>query len=560
MAICSKTRTALLSVLTAAVLAACGGSGGSSSESQPSTMVGVFGFIPVQGLSYSTATESGVTNANGEFNYQPGERVEFRLGELVLGQADAAAIVTEFDIANVVNVPQNHLQWTAYYDTRTVRSPLTKSVNIASILQTLDTDNDLGNDIQIADQVAALVEANHVDLLQPYWSLRSDRRLRKLVYRASSSAGLTPRPLRTGSFVLQHMFDFEVEVYQTFRADDGADGTIDSAHYNEYAPLGYRAVQTADNDGDGNIDRRQEEERNDNNQRTAYRSDSNNDGTVDYGWIESFDEFGMSVRYESLGPGGAVRSWRAQTWDDEGALLRRERGSADGLSIETWQFVDSILVGYELDSDGDGAINERHVFEGANIHSDWLRRYIDEDLDGVFDRAEYLSYNQVGQIVQHAFDNDNDGTMDVTNNYVLNARGDVIEQTRTNAAGDLIHRVTIDFDENGVRQGQTRDNNGDGVLDWSARYLVGENTLETHFDADGDGASDSSNFYTLNDDGAILLYEADTDADGEIDSVTTYFYEGVRRVRTELDSNVDGEIDRINYFEGWMSVPVTAYL
>ena len=71
----------------------CGGGSPESesdSEADGNVLVGSFIDSAVEGLSYTTDSQSGVTNAQGEFNYQDGESVLFALGQfelpLVLGK------------------------------------------------------------------------------------------------------------------------------------------------------------------------------------------------------------------------------------------------------------------------------------------------------------------------------------------------------------------------------------------------------------------------------------------------------------------------------------------
>lgn len=90
----------------------------------------------VEGLQYSTASTSGITDANGTFNYAPGENVTFMVGDIVIGTVTAAAVVSPVDL--VVGAE--------YYDD----DPLI--INIARFLQTIDSDGLPGNGIQISQE------------------------------------------------------------------------------------------------------------------------------------------------------------------------------------------------------------------------------------------------------------------------------------------------------------------------------------------------------------------------------------------------------------------------
>ena len=106
-----------------------GGGGGSSSNTQAvATVTGQFIDAPVQGLNYSTATQSGQTDSSGNFKYRAGETVTFKLGTLTLGTVTATSSLNPLDLAG-----DNSLGTIS-----------TKAQNIAMLLQNLDqnrTDN-----------------------------------------------------------------------------------------------------------------------------------------------------------------------------------------------------------------------------------------------------------------------------------------------------------------------------------------------------------------------------------------------------------------------------------
>ena len=118
------------------LLAACGGSGGSSSVPAP-TSTGTFLDSPVEGIQYRTATQSGKTNANGEFSYYPGESVTFFIGSVDLPAVPADATITPLSIAKTTDV--NHQLVS----------------NIVVFLQSLDADGNPANGITIPTGAAA---------------------------------------------------------------------------------------------------------------------------------------------------------------------------------------------------------------------------------------------------------------------------------------------------------------------------------------------------------------------------------------------------------------------
>ena len=113
------TKTLALSAVASAMLVGCGSSDSGSSST---TQTGTFVDAPVYGLKYSTATQSGYTDANGTFKYVDGETVEFKLGNLSLGNFTGQALVTPYNLAGDTNIS----------------NPSDKAKNIAMLLQNFD--------------------------------------------------------------------------------------------------------------------------------------------------------------------------------------------------------------------------------------------------------------------------------------------------------------------------------------------------------------------------------------------------------------------------------------
>lgn len=109
----------------------------------PTPSVGVLVDAFVAGIGYRTATQSGITNAQGEFNYLPGETVTFFIGALEFPPVPAKAMVTPLDMAQSLNPS----------------SPVV--LNIARLLQSLDSDGNPANGITISP--AAALVATQVD-------------------------------------------------------------------------------------------------------------------------------------------------------------------------------------------------------------------------------------------------------------------------------------------------------------------------------------------------------------------------------------------------------------
>ncbi|MGD0022680.1 MAG: carboxylesterase family protein [Smithellaceae bacterium] len=114
------------------------------------TQTGVFLDSPVSGLNYSTPTLKGLTGPAGQFKYKFGQTVTFSIGNLTLGSATGAPILTPMSILGTADP----------FDQRVV--------NMCVLLQTLDQDGDLNNNIQITKAITPIVSgfAGSIDFNQ----------------------------------------------------------------------------------------------------------------------------------------------------------------------------------------------------------------------------------------------------------------------------------------------------------------------------------------------------------------------------------------------------------
>lgn len=126
-----KTR-ALLATAAMLTLAACGGSGGFSGEAPSGAAVqtGQFLDAAVEGLGYDTPTQSGTTDAAGQFKYLEGETVTFRLYGQALSSSIGFSTLTPGD-------------------TGVEETDLDSIVNQLRFLQTVDVDNSPSNGIRL---------------------------------------------------------------------------------------------------------------------------------------------------------------------------------------------------------------------------------------------------------------------------------------------------------------------------------------------------------------------------------------------------------------------------
>ena len=98
------------------------------------TLVGVVIDSPIINIRYATDAQSGSTNQNGQFSYQPGDIIVFQIGDVELPPVTAGPVVTLRDIAGTNDYTDPAL------------------INMARFIQSLDSDGDPANGITILEQ------------------------------------------------------------------------------------------------------------------------------------------------------------------------------------------------------------------------------------------------------------------------------------------------------------------------------------------------------------------------------------------------------------------------
>ena len=161
-----KNRSLSLSLITVAILSACGGG-------TPVT-TGIFVDAPVEGLSYTAGSITGTTDASGRFSYTPGVNVTFALGGISFPPVAGAAMVTPVDLVSGTGA----------------QDPA--AVAIARLLQSADADGNPSNGIQLDNNRLAKNAKAPAN-----WALASDNDLTALLSGSTS--------LKSESAARQHM-------------------------------------------------------------------------------------------------------------------------------------------------------------------------------------------------------------------------------------------------------------------------------------------------------------------------------------------------------------------
>ena len=168
-----KIRVALVSILFLAGMALMV----SCEPSQPTIPLGVFLDSAVKGLFYSTPTQQGITDENGEFDFLDGETVTFSIGGIVLGSGTSKTIMTPVDL--VVGA---------------ITHTDPEVTNISRLLQTLDDDGDPSSGILITEAVRVAAAGSAINFNQSIAEFEADSAVQTIVSTLTSltTAGQGP--------------------------------------------------------------------------------------------------------------------------------------------------------------------------------------------------------------------------------------------------------------------------------------------------------------------------------------------------------------------------------
>ena len=176
----TMSKTVLVTLLL--FLGACGGGGGASNGGNAQTATGVFKDANVEGLSFRSGGQSGVTGPGGAFTYEVGQPVSFSVGGAAIGSATGQAVITPLDLVTSSGTNTARVQ------------------NIVRFLVMLDTDNNPANGIGISSAVRAAATS---------WTVNFDAAdlatELALIVAAASTADGTTHTLPTAAAAQSHL-------------------------------------------------------------------------------------------------------------------------------------------------------------------------------------------------------------------------------------------------------------------------------------------------------------------------------------------------------------------
>lgn len=140
-----------LIILCSIVFVGCSKDRVTGEDENDTYSIGIFIDSYVSGLKYTTESKSGITDENGYFEYLEGEIVTFMVGNIIIGSGFAKENMNPIDIVSGenANINSNEVK------------------NIAAFLQSLDSDNDPTNGIDISEATINAISFTSIDFTKP---------------------------------------------------------------------------------------------------------------------------------------------------------------------------------------------------------------------------------------------------------------------------------------------------------------------------------------------------------------------------------------------------------
>jgi len=220
-----------LSILTISILAGCGAESTTNLKENPlPASIGVFVDDPVAGLGYrSESVANGVTNAQGEFEYFRGEAITFFIGDVEFPSTAAAGIITPL----------------AVFNTDTTFHPAV--VNSLRLLQSLDSDGDLSNGIDIsstAANVAAMPTNSEGNALSAEeFFTQTEAEFAANVEPWLAAAGSTKAELVTGDEAIENFVNYIHQQYNSQQTNAFDVTNFTGTIYNPFITSGDASLQ-----------------------------------------------------------------------------------------------------------------------------------------------------------------------------------------------------------------------------------------------------------------------------------------------------------------------------
>lgn len=473
----------LFLITTTLALVGCGGSDNESQTPTPEPQIktGVFTDSPVEGLFYETATQSGLTDADGIFRYKEGESVTFKLGMTTLGLAKGQDIISPFTLTGVKPLIKQSDITNAFLSSSP--NSFEKAINIATLLQGLDQDGNAENGIDLKNAHQLLADIN-IPLL-----VKSSGFENNTLFTQARNIMQTNHSVRfiDAAKHIYNTLNISVESNLTAKQTTKFNNKFFESVDFEYDTEGRTSKVSYDKNNDGQTDVYQEFTYDDDNRlHMIYNSENDSTQTLTY-------DSNNKLISRSTTVGSAVT--RDEAFEYSNNLLSKFTldNTADGLSDISTSFsydTDSNITRYEIDTNGDTQADKAASF---TISNGKVSRFTETSQDETTLDIAY-TYDAKGNRKSQNIKNSSDPSSSFTNaKFFYDSSNNLIKYTLDkNLDGTPDYIESYKYNLNKQRTQYLRDNNADGKWDFMAQYFYDQNgkRIKMIEDSDGNGIVD----------------------------------------------------------------------
>ena len=532
-----KASTLVISFATLLLLGGCGGGGNSNNAVVPGVeptpiLTGYFTDSAVEGLTYTTDTQSGVTDLNGAFTYQAGETVVFSIGDFVLGES--AAATPKMTPLNLI--PDAFLPTTRNELSPLLRNKISNTAeviafrklsNMLTFLQALDYDKDASNGITISDGMGIVLEGVSIDFSAELTEFKKTIPLRRVMSAAVTQNLISSGFIKEPGQALNHFYQAQ-EIEHSFKAVASISVATDvDSQPNQFKAYTYdadgnRLTYSLDSDADGDADSIKTYTYDADGNRLTYSLDSDANGDADSITTYTYDADGNQLT-ESFDENA---DYLNRTYNSDGNLLEgSEDYDADGIAdfIETYTYDanGTMLTMSYCESDERGYCPaETYTYDADGNR---VRESLDYQGDGVENSYRTYTYDADGSWLTASYDNDNDGVIDSITTRTYDTDGNMLTLSYNNGT----YTYTYDADGNWLTYHFDNHENGDSYEVYAYTYDANDNLLtRSRYPVAVEGRNSEIRTYTYDADGNQLTFSSDENANGTADLIETYTYLG----------------------------------
>ena len=332
-------------------------------------LTGYFTDSAVEGLTYKTDTQTGVTDLNGAFTYQAGETVVFSIGDFVLGEsATATPQMTPLDLIPNAFLPTTRNELLPLLENKTINTAeaiaFRTLINMLTFLQALDNDKDASNGITIADGMGIVLEDVSIDFAEELTRFKEALPLRRVMRAAVTQNLISSGFIKKPGQALNHFYEAQ-EISHSFKSIEtkSVDNDNDNDIYQNPVYYTYK-IATYTYDSDGNILTLSVDTDANGEPAIIYYDDYGNflttySGSSTYTYTYDSDGNMLTSSVDTDADGEPKNRIATYTYDSDGNMLTRNSGSSTYTSTYD---SDGNMLTSSVDTDADGEPNETSTY------------------------------------------------------------------------------------------------------------------------------------------------------------------------------------------------------